>query len=162
MRARSAVVIAAVLLILPGCGNDTSKGSGPTAARAAGADQNMSQSDAWRQDEGNRLRDYKRANGSGPDGRSLNAADFAYSSRPVDITAPGIYRLLFGPVDPWFKYPVDPEGFAISAPEDLTFQWTPGDSEVVTEEGKQYLAMNVVVAAGEFDGDYRGFVLWIY
>jgi hypothetical protein len=122
---------------------------------------NEASSERW-QAEGDRLRAAKREDIPAGSYNASNAADFAYQSLPVDITEPGPYTVLIGPVDDWFTFPTNPSSVAMNTPGDEQFVVLFQQGRVVDHGGQRYLEAQLVVQErGEF-APYSGFTVWIY
>ena len=152
--------------LLAGCGRPSQVLAGATPTPSV----RIASTPAW-QEEGARLRDYKRQqNVSGTrsagcgDSSSLpcNAADFAYPSVPVTITGPGSYAFQFGPLGPEFDPPRSPSAVAYSFPSDASFQLVPvGAPTIVSIGGQRFLEakFNIISFQGAV---YPNFYGWIY
>jgi hypothetical protein len=131
-----------------------------TAPRVYG--ERVAHTEAWAH-RGEELRRSKHeALGAGMYPSFSNDGDFAYPSRPIDITAPGPYTVYFGPVDDWYS-PTNPhtQGYASNWPDDRGFNVRPvGGEEIVTLEGQRYQRVNVLVSEENF-APYLGFYGWI-
>lgn len=130
--------------------------------------------DAALKAEGEWIRADKRANATKNGYQPFNAGDYAYPSQPVDITAPGDYETLVGPIDDWVRYeyvqdqPVPPDNspaaWVIRQRDDQTFDAAPFELHVVREGGQRYLAVKFTVTEqrpGGFE-PYPGYIFWLY
>lgn len=124
--------------------------------------------------QGEEIRADKRQNATKGGYEPFNAGDYAYPSRPVDITAPGEYATLVGPIDDWVSYDLSPDkpvpsnnvpaAWAIRQQSDQTFDAAPFEMHVVNEGGQRYLAVKFIVTEqgpGSFK-PYPAFVFWLY
>jgi META domain len=88
-----------------------------------------------------------------------------YLSQPVNITGPGRYTLVFGPLRPAdilrFDQLRHPTGIGVSFPNDVTFEGQPDLTGVKTfvRDGATYLRVPFVVAT--FRSEYDGLRVWV-
>jgi hypothetical protein len=91
----------------------------------------------------------------------LNAAVFAYRSRPITVDRNGSYQLLFGPLDGAVDLTQKPIGYGFSFPPDMHFvalaALQPGEIVQVGEE--QYFKVQFNVT--NFEGNYPNFTVWM-
>lgn len=104
----------------------------------------------------------------------INPGAYAYPSQPIDITAPGEYETLVGPVDDWVHYeltlgqplPLDnsPSAWMIKQRGDQTFDVQPHEIHTVESDGQRYLAVKFTVAEQRpgFLTPYYGYRFWLY
>jgi hypothetical protein len=102
--------------------------------------------------------DKRKANGKPLTG---NSADFAYKSQPLDITGPGTYKSLFGPLADDFDYMRSPSAISINFPDDQGdyFDISPHAGQVTVVNGKRFLELPLEVSS--FRKPYSAFTIWI-
>jgi hypothetical protein len=147
------------------------EGAGSTTSSTA---EQLSDPEADLKAEGDVLRADKRDNATKNGYEPFNAGDYAYPSKPVEITAPGDYETLVGPIDDWVHYeltldkpvPLDnsPTAWVIKQRSDQTFNVAPFEIHVVTEGGQRFLAVKFTVTEQRPGGlkPYPGYVFWLY
>jgi hypothetical protein len=80
--------------------------------------------------------------------KMANEGDFAYGSRPVDVSAPGTYSFLFGPVPATFVPGKSPAGLAFAFPPDFSANMVvAGDPKpgIVVRDGVRYFEQAFVI-----------------
>lgn len=104
----------------------------------------------------------------------VNPGAYAYPSQPIDITAPGEYETLVGPVDDWVHYeltlgespPLDnsPSAWVIKQRDGQTFDVQPHELHTVESGGQRYLAVTFTVTEQGSSGfkPYYGYRFWLY
>lgn len=132
LRVGLAILIGSSLAAVAGCGHVKESPGAPSSGSSAV--HNIAQSSQWA-NEGKRLRAFKASqhakagNAAASVGPSSsippNAGDWAYQSRPVDITGNGNYTLDYGPVDNGFDFPENPSTVVFDFPSDMKLVITP-------------------------------------
>jgi hypothetical protein len=84
--------------------------------------------------------------GKGSVNTTYRNGNWAYESRPVDVTKDGSYTLDFGPVPTSFDYPAHPKGISYDWPPDATFSAFADGCRTVTQSGKKYFQVGITVS----------------
>ncbi|GAB3825638.1 hypothetical protein ACFPIJ_45670 [Dactylosporangium cerinum] len=76
------------------------------------------------------------------DGTAENGGGWIYESRPLNLSGPGEYDVVFGPLDAEFDYPKSPTGVSLGWPPDFQGKVTPVPGHgpaVFAENGTRWL-----------------------
>jgi hypothetical protein len=100
--------------------------------------------------------------GSDADSSALNAAPYAYASRPINVSSDGTYSLYFGPLDSSSE-PAVSKVAVFDFPKNISFSWKPAfdtPGKIVSLSGSDYYEMTYEFT--NVAAPYDDLTVWLY